>query len=108
MKMVTGVEPTEDKVIAYKNSLKLVDHLIGKNKYLTGNELTIADLSLLSITSIASDRFDLTDYPNFKRWVVSIKADLPYYQAINHFEPEEMADFMVKIKEQFKKRTQNK
>ena len=40
MKNLTGVEPTEDKVNALKNNLKLLDQLIGDNKYLTGDVLT--------------------------------------------------------------------
>ena len=104
--MLTGVDAPEEKVIAFKNNLKLADQLIGDQKYVTGDELTIADLSLLAITSMLHIfQFDVTDYPNFKRWLSSIKSELPYYAEINEFEPAYLQQLMDKYAKQ--KQTQN-
>ncbi|CAG2176991.1 unnamed protein product, partial [Oppiella nova] len=48
-KHFSGVDPPEDKVTAFHNNLKVLDALIGRNKYLIGNHLTIADFSLGAI-----------------------------------------------------------
>ena len=39
-------DPSEDKVTAQKKNLELLDQLIGSNKYLAGNYLTLADLTV--------------------------------------------------------------
>ena len=97
--MITGVDAPEDKVNAFKNNLKLLDQLIGDNKYLTGNELTIADISVLaSLALVEFFKVDLSEYSNLSRWHSSLKSELPYYEEINHFEDEYIADYLEKIK----------
>ena len=85
MPLFRGTEPTEQQTTNYKNNLKLMDTLIGANKYVTGNELTIADLSVLASTTILeiNDYKDLTDYPNLKAWFDRIRKELPYYEEVN-------------------------
>ena len=84
-KMYSGAEPTEQQVTNFKNNLKLLDTLIGDNKYVAGNELTIADLSIVAtITTLAINDFkDLADAPNVKRWLDRLTKELPYYEEIN-------------------------
>jgi len=95
-KLFSGVDPPEDKVNAFKNNLKLLDALIGDNKYLVGNNLTIADLSVLSTTVFLEKMdFDVKDYPNFKRWTATLSQQLPYFQDINGFDMK--AEAMVYI-----------
>lgn len=83
--MVRGIEPTEQQLIDYKNSLKVFNTLIGDNKYVTGNDVTIADLSLLASTTILSiNNFkDIKELPNLKAWYERLTHDLPYFQEVN-------------------------
>jgi glutathione S-transferase len=52
----------------------LNDHIIGKNEYLCGNQITIADYygaSFVATSSIIGS--DLGSYPNIKRWLGNMK-----------------------------------
>ncbi|CAG2173968.1 unnamed protein product, partial [Oppiella nova] len=67
MKALFGIVPTDQQITNYKNSMKLIDTLIGNNKYVAGGEhLTIADLSVLATTTLLSinDFEDFNDHPN--------------------------------------------
>lgn len=97
------------KIHILKETLKAVDTLIGANKYLDGNHLTIADLSLLATTSeLFLFDYDLTDYPNFRRWQSTLKSELTYFDAINHFEKAEALDIIEKLKALRQKMRANK
>ncbi len=64
--------------------MKLLDTLIGDNKYVAGTHLTIADLSLLaSSTGFTVSDYDLSDYPNVKEWFERLQTELPYFDEIN-------------------------
>jgi len=52
----------------------LNDHWIGPNKYLCGNELTIADYFGACVVSIGEIiGCDFVDYPNVQRWLRNVK-----------------------------------
>ena len=107
--MFTGVDPSEDKVNAFKNNLKLLDQLIGDNKYLTGSELTIADLTvLMTVGGLHFTQYDLTDYPNFKRWSTELPSELPFYGEVNDKNKEEVDAYVAKIKGRMASLQQNK
>ncbi len=68
-----------------KKWLKVLnDHWLGKgNKFLTGNQMTIADIfgySLLTCGMVTRDEFK--DYPNVDRWVKEVEK-LPSWTKIN-------------------------
>jgi len=91
-KVFRGIEPTEEKIKALKDNLKLLDTLIGSNKYVASTKLTIADLSTLaSATVLAVTDYDLSDYPNVKEWFERLQTELPYFDEVNG-----------KVKENFK------
>lgn len=94
--------PTDDQqggVIAWGKDksqrwLKVLDQsLIGKNPYLCGNEITIADYlgtAFLSIGEIL--RCDFSAYPNVERWLNAMKArpnwarvNKPFYDMAGRF-----------------------
>ncbi|CAG2168545.1 unnamed protein product [Oppiella nova] len=102
-KSVKGVEIPEDVITNYKNRLKVLDKLIGVKLYLTGDQLTIADLSLLATTTYIawSEEFDFNDYPNYKRWNTRLKSELPYYEDINGITREDRDATLAKLKARF-------
>ena len=107
--MTTGVDPSEDKVNAFKNNLKLLDQLIGDNKFLTGSDLTIADFSVLATTQVLFFiEYDLTDYPNFKRWSTTHQSELPFYGEVNDMNREEVNAYFEKVKARMASLKQNK
>ncbi|CAG2117079.1 unnamed protein product [Medioppia subpectinata] len=84
-RVLMGTEPAADKLAKLDESLKAINTLIGANRYLTGDQLTIADLSLLSLTSyIDKGSIDISPYPNYQRWVQTLQQELPYYDEINN------------------------
>jgi len=84
LKFFRGVEPTEEKLTALKNNLKLLDTFIGSNGYVASNKLTIADLSILASTSVFTvTNYDLSDYPNVKEWSDRLQKELPYFPEVN-------------------------
>ncbi|CAG2105335.1 unnamed protein product, partial [Medioppia subpectinata] len=84
-KLLTGADPPPEKVLAFKNNLKLFDQLLGDNHYATGAEhLTIADLTLLASTAVLlAIQYDLSDCPNVERYLNTLSNELPYYAMIN-------------------------
>ncbi|CAG2108092.1 unnamed protein product [Medioppia subpectinata] len=97
MKAFGGVDPPEEKVIAYKNLLKQLDQLIGDNKYLVGDHLTIADIAVLVTSSmLLMVNYDLTDYPNLGRWLRTLTTELPYFAEINIFPKEDMDKWVAR------------
>ena len=102
---MTGMEATEDQIKAFKNNMKIMDDLIGQKKYLTGNELTIADLSILANTVMLDlTKYDVSEYTNFNRWRAQLKNELPYYEEVNHFEEAYLQDIIKKHKEHMQKK----
>ncbi|CAG2105553.1 unnamed protein product [Medioppia subpectinata] len=97
-KTLRGVDPPEDKQLALKNELKLLNSLIGDHKYLTGEVLTIADLSLSSIVAnFYWFDYELSEYTNIERWYSTLQKELPYFSQINDIPKEETQLFLNKV-----------
>ena len=85
----------QEAVVAYgKEKSKiwlqiLNDHYIGSNKYLCGNQLTVADYFGAAITTAGElVHCDFSAYPNIKRWLDTFKAGPNYakvYETFNGF-----------------------
>jgi glutathione S-transferase len=75
----------------------LNDHWLGKgNKYLTGNELTIADIfgyALITCGVVTRDEFK--DFPNIERWLAEV-GKLPAWKAVD----EALVGFRDYVKDQ--------
>ena len=83
LKLYLGVDPGEDRINALKNNLSILDQLIGDNKYVTGDQLTIADLTILANTWVMiTSGYDLKAYPNFKRWITGLESELKYFDEV--------------------------
>ncbi|RWS00838.1 glutathione S-transferase 1: isoform D-like protein [Dinothrombium tinctorium] len=68
----------KEKVLSDK--LKLFDQLLESNAYAAGNNLTIADISLLaSVSTFDAAGHDFAQYANIKAWRSLLEQELPYY-----------------------------
>ena len=57
-----------------------MDQLIGSNKYLDGNELTLADLSVLAtLTSVDIAKDDMSAHKNVERWRLQLEKEVKNY-----------------------------
>ena len=78
-----------------KENLKILDIIIGDMKYFVGDHLTIADLSVLATTHMLQSLGpDLEAYPNFKRWLTVLIAELPSYKKYCEIDLDEMMAFI--------------
>jgi glutathione S-transferase len=67
----------------------LNDHILGKKKYLCGDQITIADYFGAAIIQVGEViRVNLQQYPNIARWLDAIKQRPSYnkvYEAVHGF-----------------------
>jgi len=62
------------------NLLNIIDKQLENNKYLVGDEFTIADLNVNSVVSVCFHvNYDISKYENIKRWLSNI-SERPAFQ----------------------------
>lgn len=70
--------------VNFKKALNTLDFFLANSKYVAGDSLTLADISILgSLTYAEAFQYDLTPYANVISWQANLKAELPYYEEIN-------------------------
>ena len=96
MKKLRGIEPNEQQITNYKNTLKVFNTLIRDKKYVSGDELTIADLALLSTSTILSinDFQDIKELPNLSSWYERLSKGLPYFEEVSGDVPDQYKQLM--------------
>jgi glutathione S-transferase len=82
-KFLFGKEPEPEKFTALTEKMALLETMLGSNQYLTGDTLTLADLSIYAgLSMLEISTHDLSSTPNIAAWVLRMKA-LPYDGEIN-------------------------
>lgn len=82
-----------EKFKAMEAALGFFNTFLEGNKYAAGNELTVADISLVAtISSYDVAGFDLSKYPNVNKWYALCKETVPGY-SINQAGLEEFKKF---------------
>lgn len=82
--MFAGVPYTEDRIKKIDEAFEFLNTFLAGNEYVAGNELTVADLSILAtVTTIQVVDYDISKYPNVARWLEKTKAALPDYEEAN-------------------------
>ncbi|EEC09122.1 glutathione S-transferase, putative, partial [Ixodes scapularis] len=67
-----------------KNILGGLQQLLGDGKYVVGDKLTVADLSLVAhLTLPLLGLFDASKFPKLASYYERLKAELPYFEEIN-------------------------
>lgn len=72
-----------DKYKKIEEGMRFFNCFLEGQKYAAGNDITIADLSLLATVSTYVDggaKFNLDKYPNVKRWYKDCQANAPGYE----------------------------
>jgi glutathione S-transferase len=102
-KLMFNIEPPEEKLKTFQNALKLLDIFIGDNKYVAGNHLTIADLSILSLAVVLKTiDYDLSEYAYFAKWLDRLQTELSYFDQIHGIILNEPPDFYVQMRDNLK------
>ena len=82
--LYTGATGDPQKANALKQSLDYLDMYLEESAYAAGDQLTIADFSLLaSVTHLEGVDWSYKAYDNINRWVNKLKSELPYYDHCN-------------------------
>lgn len=67
-----------------KEAFQFLELQLDENKYVAGDQLTLADLFLLVSASFAEAlEFDWSKYENVAEWNQRVRAELPYYDEVN-------------------------
>ena len=57
----------------------MLNNLIGNNKYLTGDHVTLADFSaFITAFYLQKINFDFNEFANIKKWINTISAEQPH------------------------------
>jgi len=82
--LYNGATGDPQKANALKQSLDYLDMYLEDTSYAAGDQLTIADFSLLaSVTHLEGVDWSYKSYDNINRWVNRLKSELPYYAECN-------------------------
>lgn len=69
-----------EKFKAIENAFGFLNTFLEGHKYAVGNELTIADISLVAtVSSYEAAKFDFSKYPNVAKWYDLCKETVPGY-----------------------------
>ncbi|KYN08359.1 Glutathione S-transferase 1-1 [Cyphomyrmex costatus] len=83
MKRVDAHDPEQYKKLT--ENFQIMNNFLEGQDYVTGDTLTIADLSLVaSITTAMAFGFDLEEYKNISDWLERIQTSAPGYDKINN------------------------
>jgi len=78
-----GAPPNAEKLAELKKSLSYLETFLGDKKYVTGDQLTLADLSLVAtISTLELIDLKFEDWPKVSAWLGRLK-QLPYYKEAN-------------------------
>lgn len=76
-----AAEVSENELMEFHRGFETVESFLDGNEYLTGNTLTLADLSLWCMTESGSQLIPIveTKYPNYSRWLAKMR-ELPTFE----------------------------
>ncbi|XP_074648757.1 glutathione S-transferase 1-like [Tubulanus polymorphus] len=82
-KMLEGKELDPEKEKAMKQSYDLLDGYLEGKKYVTGDHMTVADLSIAASVMFSTlIDYDISGWKNVSRWLNTMKK-LPYFEECN-------------------------
>jgi glutathione S-transferase len=79
-----GKEKSEDLEKVFKEKLGVLEGFLGDKKYICGDKITLADLSLIATINFSElADYDISDFKKLVKWKAQLKKDLPNYALIN-------------------------
>ncbi|XP_076348994.1 glutathione S-transferase 1-like [Tachypleus tridentatus] len=79
--LLHGEPPNTEKEKIMRQKIKILDDILEKQPYVAGQNLTLADLSILAgITFPEVIECNLGEFSNIQLWIKKMKAELPYYE----------------------------
>ncbi|KAF6199829.1 hypothetical protein GE061_006127 [Apolygus lucorum] len=82
--MMAGAPFDEAKADKLDGSLMMLEEYLRRNEWAAGDEMSIADLSLLAtVTTAEAAGHDLFGFPKITEWIDKTRAKIPNYQMAN-------------------------
>lgn len=82
--LMRGKRKDAEKEEVFKKALQQLETLLGDKKYLTGNDITLADVAVMSsLTVPEAVRYNIAGYPKVKSWYEGLQRDLSLVNEIN-------------------------
>ncbi|XP_022253090.1 glutathione S-transferase 1-like [Limulus polyphemus] len=79
--LLRGAPPDQEKEKVMRQKAKILDNILQKQPYVAGQNLSLADLSILAgITFPEVIDYDLVEFSNIQLWIKKMKVELPYYE----------------------------
>lgn len=73
-----------EKEKEFRNILDRLNTIVAENQFCTGNELTLADISIIcSLTFSEACEYDISDFKSITAYVDRVKKSLPTYDSVN-------------------------
>lgn len=77
-------QPEEHVEILMRDSFRILNGFLETSPYVTGDNFTIADLSILAtVTLLDVISYDVNAFSAIRRWKAKLKSELPYYDEVN-------------------------
>lgn len=84
MPTLIGKPLDKEKEKPFQDALGLLEGNLRKHKFVAGDDLTLADISLLASLSFAEAAdYDLSSFSKICDWQSSLKSSLPHYNEVN-------------------------
>lgn len=79
-----GIPADPEKEAIMIEKIGIINTILGQHPYFGGNHISIADLSLINTLTLpeVTYNFDFGVFPNIKKWMARIKAELPFYDEV--------------------------
>nr|QHU79971.1 glutathione S-transferase D4 [Bemisia tabaci] len=101
--MIGPAPHDEERFQKVYKSFPIFDDMLKNSDFVTGKNLTIADISLLAgVSSVNAVGFDIANYPNIVRWFANCKQAVPDYQELNDNGVQEFKKLWDRFKEKQK------
>jgi glutathione S-transferase len=93
-------EMDPEKEQAFRAKVSLLDQALNGKRYLSGNDLTVADLACYASMSQIwmFDNLDMSLYPEVRSWMDRLRNGLPYDSEVTQIPIQQFKEFMAKRK----------
>ncbi|KAF6201954.1 hypothetical protein GE061_004350 [Apolygus lucorum] len=82
--MFMGAPWDKEKAEKLDEAVMMLEEYLTRNKWAAGNQMTLADISLLaSVSTLEAVNYDFSKYPKIMAWSENSKKMIPDYEKVN-------------------------
>lgn len=96
--MFEGGDLDPAKLVKIDSTFKLLDTMLEGKEFAAGDNLTLADLTLVaSVSTFDAVEYDISKYKNVASWYQKVKATAPGYKELNEANVKMFADMAKRL-----------